>query len=51
VQIGRPYLYGLSVASAEGVAQIVQLLKKELELAMMLCGRPNIGAINRTVLW
>ncbi len=51
VQIGRPYLYGLSVAGAEGVAQIVQLLKKELELAMMLCGRASVGSIDRTVLW
>ena len=51
VQIGRPYLYGLSVAGAEGVSQIVRLLRKELELAMMLCGRPTVASIDRTVLW
>lgn len=51
VQIGRPYLYGLGVAGAAGVAQVVRLLRKELELAMMLCGRPTIASIDRTVLW
>ena len=51
VQIGRPYLYGLSVAGAGGVSQVVRLLIKELELAMMLCGRATIASINRSVLW
>ncbi len=51
VQIGRPYLYGLAVAGAEGVSQVVRLLKKELELAMMLCGRASIASIDRSVLW
>jgi 4-hydroxymandelate oxidase len=51
VQIGRPYLYGLSVAGAEGVSQVVRLLKKELELAMMLCGRASVASIDGSVLW
>jgi isopentenyl diphosphate isomerase/L-lactate dehydrogenase-like FMN-dependent dehydrogenase len=49
--IGRPYLYGLSVAGAEGVARVVQILRQEFELAMMLSGRPTIAAIDRSVLW
>jgi 4-hydroxymandelate oxidase len=51
VQIGRPYLWGLGVAGAEGVARVVQILRKEFELAMMLAGRPSVGSIDRTVLW
>jgi 4-hydroxymandelate oxidase len=51
VQIGRPYLYGLSVAGAEGVARVVDILRKEFELAMMLTGRPTIASIDRSVLW
>jgi 4-hydroxymandelate oxidase len=51
VQIGRPYLYGLAVAGAEGVTQVVRILRKELELAMMLTGRPTIASINGSVLW
>jgi len=30
---------------------VVQLLKKELELAMMLCGRANVAAIDRQTIW
>lgn len=51
VGIGRPYLYGLGVAGAEGVTRVVQILRREFELAMMLAGRPSLAAINRSVLW
>ena len=51
VQIGRPYLWGLGVAGAEGVAQVVRILRKELELAMALTGRPTLKSLDRTVLW
>jgi 4-hydroxymandelate oxidase len=51
VQIGRPYLYGLGVAGAEGVARVIEILRKELESAMMLTGRPTIASIDRSVLW
>jgi len=51
VGIGRPYLHGLAVAGAPGVARVVEILRREFELAMMLTGRPNLAAINRSVLW
>jgi 4-hydroxymandelate oxidase len=51
VQIGRPYLWGLGVAGAEGVARVVQILRKELELAMALTGRPTLKSLDRSVLW
>jgi 4-hydroxymandelate oxidase len=51
VGIGRPYLYGLGVGGAEGVTRVVQILQKELELAMMLTGRSTIASIDRSVLW
>ncbi len=51
VLIGRPYLYGLAVGGAEGVARVVQLLCRELEMAMALTGRMSLGAIDRTVLF
>ena len=51
VQIGRPYLWGLGVAGADGVARVVQILRKEFELAMALTGRPTIASIDRSVLW
>jgi 4-hydroxymandelate oxidase len=51
VQIGRPYLWGLGVAGAEGVTRVVQILRKEFEMAMALLGRPTLGSIDRSVLW
>lgn len=51
VGIGRPYLYGLGVGGAAGVTRVVELLRREFELAMMLTGRPTIASIDRSVLW
>ncbi len=51
VQIGRPYLYGLGVGGADGVTRVVQILRKEFEMAMMLTGRPTIASIDRSVIW
>lgn len=51
VGIGRPYLYGLSVGGADGVAHIVDILRTELEMAMALTGRTTISSIDRGVLW
>jgi 4-hydroxymandelate oxidase len=51
VLIGRPYLYGLGVAGAEGVQRVVEILRTEFEAAMALTGRTSVSAIDRTVLW
>lgn len=51
VLIGRPYLYGLAVGGADGVAKVVNILRRELEMAMALTGRTSIKAIDATVLW
>jgi 4-hydroxymandelate oxidase len=51
VLIGRPYLYGLALKGSEGVRMVLEILVRELEMAMALCGRPTIGDIDRSVLW
>ncbi len=51
VQIGRPYLWGLGISGAEGVTRVVEILRKEFEIAMALTGRPSIASIDRSVLW
>lgn len=51
VLIGRSYAYGLAVSGAEGVAQVVRILRDELETAMALMGRPTIAALDRSALW
>jgi 4-hydroxymandelate oxidase len=50
VAIGRPYLYGLAVAGADGVRGVVNVLRNELEMAMALTGRPTIASIDRSVI-
>ena len=47
VMIGRPYLWGLAAAGAEGVTRVVQLLVTELEMAMAQCGAASLGEIHR----
>jgi 4-hydroxymandelate oxidase len=50
VLIGRSYMYGLAVAGAQGVADVVRILRTELEMAMALVGRPKISDLDRSVL-
>jgi 4-hydroxymandelate oxidase len=50
VLIGRPYMYGLAVAGADGVADVVRILRTELEMAMALVGRAKISELDRSVL-
>jgi 4-hydroxymandelate oxidase len=47
VLIGRPVLYGLSVAGSEGVRHILELLRDELDLAMALSGCTCLEDIDR----
>jgi 4-hydroxymandelate oxidase len=51
VLIGRPYLYGLSVAGPDGVRDVVKILRTELEAAMALTGRTKLADIDRSVFW
>jgi 4-hydroxymandelate oxidase len=51
VLIGRPYLYGLAIAGAAGVARVIEILRVELLMAMALTGRTAVAEIDRSVLW
>ena len=51
VLIGRPYLFGLAVDGANGIATVVGILRRELEVAMALTGRRSLAEIDRAVLW
>ncbi|MBW3628687.1 MAG: alpha-hydroxy-acid oxidizing protein [Gemmatimonadetes bacterium] len=51
VLIGRPYLYGLGTGGAGGVQRVVDILRRELELAMTLCGRASLAALDHGTLW
>jgi len=49
VLLGRPILWGVAANGAEGVRHVLDLLHDELELAMMLSGRPTIASIDQTL--
>jgi len=46
VLIGRPYLYGLSIGGAAGVARVIEILRPELEMTMGLIGCPELSQIS-----
>ncbi len=47
VLVGRPVLWGLAVNGARGVADVLAMLRSELERAMALCGCPSVRDISR----
>jgi lactate 2-monooxygenase len=48
--LGRPHLYGMALAGADGVAQVIQNVVAELDLTMGLVGAAGIGDITRDLL-
>jgi 4-hydroxymandelate oxidase len=51
VLIGRPYIYGLSVAGPDGIRDVVGILRSELEGAMAMTGRVRLDEIDRSLFW
>ncbi len=47
VLLGRPYIWGLAANGALGVAQVIRLLRDELEMTMALAGCADVGRIGR----
>ncbi len=51
VLIGRPYMWGLAVGGANGVARVVEILRTELEMTMGLVGCPTLKSIGPSYLF
>ena len=51
VLIGRPYLYGLNLAGADGVRDVINILRSELEVAMAMTGRTRLDEMDRSIFW
>ncbi|HEY7127188.1 MAG TPA: alpha-hydroxy acid oxidase [Ktedonobacterales bacterium] len=49
VLVGRPVLWGLTLAGAEGVERVLLMLRHELEEVMLLAGCPTLASINRSL--
>ena len=49
VFIGRPLFWGLALDGEEGVRQVLEILRKELDLAMGYCGVTAVDQIDETM--
>jgi len=50
VLIGRPILWGLCVGGEQGAINVLEILRRELDEAMLLCGCTKVNDINRSLL-
>ena len=48
--IGRPFLYGLGAAGKAGVTQALEIIRKELDMTLALCGKRDIKDASRDML-
>jgi L-lactate dehydrogenase (cytochrome) len=48
--IGRAYVYGLGAMGEAGVTKSLEIIRKELDTTMALCGRTDIDAIDKSIL-
>ena len=51
VYIGRPFLYGLGAMGKEGVTLALEIIRKELDTTMALCGERELTNINKSHLY
>lgn len=51
VGVGRPIIWGLAVNGEEGASHVLQILRKDFELSMRLCGCKAVHEINKDILF
>jgi L-lactate dehydrogenase (cytochrome) len=49
VLVGRPYMRGLAAADAAGARRAIEILRREIEIAQTLLGRPTIADLDPSV--
>lgn len=50
VLLGRPVLWALAIDGQAGVEHMLSILREEIDLAMALCGCPDVEAITRDLI-
>ena len=50
VMIGRAYVHGLGAMGEAGVTKALEIIQKELDITMALCGRRDVTTLDRDVL-
>ena len=48
--IGRPFLYGLGAGGKAGVRQALEIIRKEMDTTLALCGKRNIHEATREII-
>ncbi len=48
--IGRAYIHGLGAMGEKGVTSALEVIKKEMDITMALCGRRDVRHVNRDIL-
>ncbi|OHV84432.1 alpha-hydroxy acid oxidase [Rhizobium sp. LCM 4573] len=48
--IGRPFLYGLGAMGKPGVTTALEILRREMDITMALCGKRDIQAVDRNII-
>lgn len=50
VLVGRPILWGLGVSGEHGATHVLEILRRELDEAMLLCGCTKLSDVDRSLL-
>ena len=50
VYIGRAFVYGLGAMGEAGVTKALEIIHKEMDVTMALCGRTDINTIDKSIL-
>ena len=50
VMIGRPYIYGLGAMGQAGVTTSLDIIRKELDMTMALCGLRDVKTVDSNIL-
>lgn len=48
--IGRAYIYGLGAMGQKGVTKALEILHKEMDVSMALCGKKDLSKVDRDIL-
>jgi L-lactate dehydrogenase (cytochrome) len=51
VMIGRAYVYGLGAMGQQGVTKALEVIHKELDTTMALCGKRDVKDVDRSILY
>jgi len=50
VYIGRPFLYGLGAMGGAGVTKCLDIIRKEMDITLALCGLTDLNQVDRNIL-